>query len=51
MSIFHKTSSQIKEIISKHLPVDTKQKQDHGEVFTPLFYLEQMLETLQFSME
>jgi len=49
MSIFHKTTTEIKEIITKHLPVNNKQKQEHGEVFTPLFYLEQMLETLPHS--
>lgn len=50
MSIFHKTTTEIKEIINKHLPVNDKQKQQHGEVFTPLFYLEQMLETLPNSV-
>ena len=46
MSIINKTPNEIKEIIKKHLPVNNKQKEDHGEVFTPVFYLEAMLDTL-----
>lgn len=50
MSIINKTPNEIKEIIKKHLPVNDKQKQEHGEVFTPLFYLEAMLNTLPSSV-
>ena len=46
MSIINKTPNEIKEIIKKHLPVKNKQKEEHGEVFTPIFYLEEMLDTL-----
>jgi SAM-dependent methyltransferase len=46
MSIINKRPNEIKEIIKKHLPVKNKQKEEHGEVFTPIFYLEEMLDTL-----
>jgi SAM-dependent methyltransferase len=50
MSIINKTANEIKDIIKKHLPVKNIQKEEHGEVFTPIFYLEEMLDTLPTSI-